>query len=526
MIIKDNTNKTLVIKYLKFLEKNEKQINFDEKESFKDEYEKYKSMFTNEELKLKELKINSHSQKEIFISLLKDIMDLNLQNKDNFKKDVKSKLKNWQLFNQPIDLSNKELYWNRNIFIVYYSLYNIFDDEDKNKDKVKDKLELIQKNIKSIIARDVFKQDYIINNIELLTSIMILIALPQSNLIIEFNLNLIETKDPNYNVEKELTKNNMIKTISKTGDIFYNIKINDKKYCLENFSLCIPNFILNINHDMRLSPIELKNYEEMKKEFNETINLEKMYIFLSKIICSKVFKDAFAILYPDYLKFPFQNEDVALKFLKQYFHFIPLKSLRSGAFTEKCSLEIHLLLKPREINIPSYFEDENKILIEKILYRGSIIKISSHEINHEFYNFFLMHSNGKIPLITPRKKYINENEGGKNMERLLFNKTIKKLSLIECLYLLNIKNYEKSLSEFKEGFYEIKQEDLMFDEKGLFPEFKKISKMDKFEEFSKKSYIRCDEEDGDSNPLDDCYIEDIEDVNDVLGFIREPSKLF
>ena len=79
MIIKDNTNKTLVIKYLKFLENNEKQINFDEKESFKDEYEKYKSMFTNEELKLKELKINSHSQKEIFISLLNDIMDLFLR---------------------------------------------------------------------------------------------------------------------------------------------------------------------------------------------------------------------------------------------------------------------------------------------------------------------------------------------------------------------------------------------------------------------------------------------------------------
>ena len=36
-----------------------------------------------------------------------------------------------------------------------------------------------------------------------------------------------------------------------------------------------------------------------------------------------------------------------------------------------------------------------------------------------------MHSNGQIPVETPRKQYIEEREGGKNMERLLFDRPMK-----------------------------------------------------------------------------------------------------
>ena len=84
-------------------------------------------------------------------------------------------------------------------------------------------------------------------------------------------------------------------------------------------------------------------------------------------------------------------------------------------------------------------------LFKKILYRGAVVKTSCHEINHEFYNILLMHTNGKVSLQTPRKQYIVEREGGRNMEMILFGRKIYKLSLLECLYLLNEKNYEKSL---------------------------------------------------------------------------------
>ena len=95
-------------------------------------------------------------------------------------------------------------------------------------------------------------------------------------------------------------------------------------------------------------------------------------------------------------------------FLNKYLHFIPFKSIRTGAITEKFSLEIFILLKVRAINISCDFDKAINDLIEKILYRGLCVVNCCNEINHEFYNIFLKHSNGKIPLEMPRKKFIDD----------------------------------------------------------------------------------------------------------------------
>ena len=137
-----------------------------------------------------------------------------------------------------------------------------------------------------------------------------------------------------------------------------------------------------------------------------------------------------------------------------------------------------------------------------------------------------MHSNGKIPINTPRKKFINENEGGNNMKKLLFNQKIKRISIKQCMYLLNEKNYEKSLPEFKKGFNELKKEDLKIDENdGIFKECNSILNMNNFEEISIKSNIKCNDEDINSDYLIDSYMDDIGIDNDILGIIRDPSKL-
>ena len=134
-----------------------------------------------------------------------------------------------------------------------------------------------------------------------------------------------------------------------------------------------------------------------------------------------------------------------------------------------------------------------------------------------------MHSNGKIPLQTSRKKYIAERESGRNMEVILFNRKIYKLSLIECLYLLNEKNYCKSLQDFRKGFNDLNYEDLIFDDNSSFKEFNQIFKIKNFMEIAKNTDITC-EENNESNVWKDTYIDDIEDVNDILGFIRDPLK--
>ena len=527
LLIKDNTNKLLVSEYLKFLEKN-KKLNFKNAESSNDEYEKYKIMFTIQELNsygLKELNIprnieKNSSEKKVFETLLSSIIKLDTKDSNSvlsFKDKVKQELNNLQLFNQPIDLLlNNELYWYRNKFTLLFALDKIIDD--------KKQLELMKNSINIIIEKKLLEADYIINNSNLLTSIMILIAIPQPIQLLEFNLNLIETLDPNYNVQKELETNKMNKLTDENDS--YAAKIKNKPVILCNASSsCINNFILNYKDNMNFEPIELKNYESMKEEFNKIIDFEQMYTFLSKIICSPVFKEAFYLLYPKYLVFPFKTEEDSLKFLKKYFHFIPLKSARTGAITEKFSLEIYYLLKTRKINISQYVKEEINILINKIFHRGALVKISCHEMNHDFYNIFLMHSNGKIPLETPRKKFIEEREGGKNMERLLFNQPIRKLTLKQCMYLLNLKNYGKSLKEFKEGFNELNIKDLKIEDKGIFHELNDIFDIDNFPQLSIESNVRCDDNDENSNFFSDSYVEDIEDVNDILGFIREPSKL-
>ena len=522
MVIKDNTNEELVIQYLKHL-KN-KAINFPEKESFQNEYEHYKKLFDNEKLKSNQFDEKGLLEKDNFISLLNEIKDLDIKNKDKIEKiktKVKNELENIQLFYQPIDLTNKELYWYRNILVIYFALDKIFNSKEKIQIKL---LYLMIENIKIIINRDIFNKDYILNNVELLTSILIIIIFPQVKNLTEFNLNIIESADPKYNYLEELNKNKMKSFRLNSKDIRYYYETDGKIKILENpSSACISNFILNINNGMQLDTIELNNYNNMIKEFNNIFDFEKLSEFLSIVISSRVFKEAFKILYPEYYKFPFENKSDTLKFLKQYFHFVPLKNY-TAAITERFSLEIFFILKIRKVYIPENLGDENNNLIKKILYRGSAIPISSHEINHEFYNIFLMHSNGTIPLETPRKHNIHEHEGGNNMEILLFNQPMHKISLLECMYLLNEKNYNKSLNDFKEGFNECKNEDL---KGGIFEEFNKILEIENFVELAKTSNIRCnDDNDSDSNILNNIFIDNLENSNDVLGFIREPSKLY
>ena len=513
MLIKDNTNKNLVAKYLNYLNDNKDQKEIKEEVNFENEYENYKIMFNKEELESYKLKNKLYSQKEEFINTLKDIMELESKDYNTFEEKAKKKLERLQLFNQPIDFTNKELYWYRNNFVLYHSLKGIFESKDPTNN-----INLMKENITNMNERGIFNKNYIMDNFELLTSVIYLVSFPQGNDIIQFNLNLIQTLDPenNNNKSQEIKLNKNKKPNS-----------NDNTSSLDDeHNKCMANIILNKDYKMDLQSIELKNYINMQAEFNDIIEFDKMKNFLSKMICSKVFREAFKILYPKEFQFPFEDEKDALSFLEKYFHFIPLKSSRSCAITEKFSLEIFYFLKAKTINIDTSLNNQNKNMAKKILYRGSVIVNCSHEINHEFYNIFLMHSNGKIPINTPRKKFINENKGGNNMEKLLFNQKIKRISIKQCIYLLNEKNYEKSLPEFKKGFNELKKEDLKIDENdGIFKECNSILNMNNFEEISIKSNIKCNDEDINSDYLIDSYVDDIGIDNDILGIIRDPSKL-
>ena len=118
MVIKDNTNKNLIKIYLQFIKSNEKQL----KEYYNDNYEPYKEESEYYSiLFLQDNKIDNHLnklfQKEAFITLLKEVVNIKKGTIDKFTKDINDKLKKFIIFNQPITYNNEELYWHRNIFI-------------------------------------------------------------------------------------------------------------------------------------------------------------------------------------------------------------------------------------------------------------------------------------------------------------------------------------------------------------------------------------------------------------------------
>lgn len=512
MLIKDNTNKDLIIKYLNYLQKYENKLKYEFIDKFNDEYNYYKIMFDDKELKDNNFVTKGrHSEKDLFFTILDSIRNIDINQdilKDQCFLNIEEKIKKIQIFNQPIKFENKELYWHRNCFIIYYSLKKIKDinDEEKRIETFK----LMQNSINNITNRKLFQKDYINNNKILLTCLLSLIALPQNDDYCNFNLNLIESKDPDKNAKLEKYQMN----ISNDNEKIYEQIIDE--------DICAKNLILKTEKKLDLEEIELKNYDEIEKYFKKIIDIEKVNKLLSKIFCSNVIKEAFKILYPAFYKFPFKDQNEALEFINDNFNYVPYKSLKTGAITEKYTLEVYYFLQAKKIFFNKANLNQEKInLINKIFYNSNAIKTNTHEMNHNFHNLLFMQSNGINTIETPRKNNVDISESGKNLERLLFKRCLYRMTLSECIYILNEKNYDKTLEDFREDFNDIKDKDLQFEKNGVFSEFNNIENFINDKLLLTNSIMVSDDNyDNDENDLSNFFIDNIEDDSDVLGFIR------
>ena len=124
------------------------------------------------------------------------------------------------------------------------------------------------------------------------------------------------------------------------------------------------------------------------------------------------------------------------------------------------------------------YDNENNLSSEeqlacKALNNGAIIEINFHELNHNFHNYYYCLENGNEPLKTPRKREMNEREGGNNMERILFGRVLNSLTLKKALYILNENNYKKSLNQFRKDFLRLK--DNTCECEGTFNEYSQIN---------------------------------------------------
>ena len=515
LMIKNNTNIKILQKYLKFLQNNEKNIKEIYKEYFKDEINFYKIAFSQNELNNKFDFAKSNSEFNEFLLLLDDIDKCKCDDDSlsKLKNKYSSDVENLSRFNQPIQFSNIELYWYRNRGLILYCLNKItLDKFELMKYCIREKIFYNKNNIKD----NIFNNYDIINDKTKLTFILLLIVLPQDKIICNYNINLLNSK--NYEDENKLInklksegfqsndkENYYFEFKNKTSEII-NIK-NDKSINVENVKL---NVINNLNLDRE----ELYNYEYFLKKYSTKIIQIKN--FLGNILQSKLFKEIFGILYPNDIKYPFNNKKDVIEYLDNYLNFIPFKSLTNNGATDKFTCEVYIFLKKKYYYIPNYFFNLNEDLIKlikELLYIAAIIKTSIHETNHNFYNYYYFSTNSSIPLKTPRKKEFDLRESGRFIELLMFNQVLHRINLSQALYILNENNYNKTVNEFNEGFNLLKDDDLKIE--GTFKEFNLIREYENFSKIDQETMISTEPSEK-INIQTDYFIE-ILDENDVLG---------
>ena len=464
LLIRDNTNKTLIKKYLNFLNKNQEQLkNSFNIETYEDEIQYYKVCFKKEELNEYFNEQKELSEKESVINFLSNL--INIKNKMEFFEFKNNKidgLKNISFFNQPIDTNNEELFFYKNKIALYYDILN--------NDYIKyfEKFQLKQQLIKQILDKKLLNNNIIITNEDRLNLLIYLIIYPEDDATNQYLLNLLNSNKCNDNDIKEITEKTNFKLITIDGKEY--LKNNELEF--DNFEfLCKDNFIINYNNNNNIiiNKEELYSFEYLLNNSLSNDSLSKIKSFLKEILKSNVFEELFKLLYYDKYKDFFKDDDFVNEFIEKYFKFVPYKSSSKCGMTDRFSSKSYIFLEEKEIS-----KNITKKEIQDILKTGRIIVITIHEINHNVYSYIRHFFNYlNLPFESPRKRKVYEvREGGFYIELILFGKIINEITLAEIYYILNLDNYKKSLTEFQKGFMNLKNENLKIN--GIFSEFNKI----------------------------------------------------
>ena len=120
--------------------------------------------------------------------------------------------------------------------------------------------------------------------------------------------------------------------------------------------------------------------------------------------------------------------------------------------------------------------DTDDIKIDRIdsdAYKVSLTIVNSlHEIIHAEQDIIFFKGNNKYLILSPTRTVrkdkkgndIEIKEGGMSFEYLLFGKIVDRIDLFQCLYIMNEKNYDQNLAQFRENFQNIGK--LVKDSKG------------------------------------------------------------
>ena len=503
LLLIDNTNKDIVKLYLDFIKNNSDFIIENGLMSYEKEINKYKILFSEDEMKKIEITKKNKSQKTIFLDYINKIRQEIKENVNStkckfIKESANKKLNNLFLFNTPIEFDNEEL-----LYYKYY--YNIIDGISKiDDDGIMDYLKNKQKVLEYIINKNLYNKKEITSNKDKMNLLLLYLMNENFDNVLKegesINFNrLVQkmpvTKEDFYEYEKNsinilytkegksIKLNTLNQTITLTNfEELANKNVDEiKKICEKKTKYIVKrsvNKFINGNYDALDIPLEnaciqnlFNRNLEKKKEAIHFHNLETLMInneispyindiknFLLKLIDTNVYKQAIKKLFPDYYKCLDSNGNEDIKYyIKERIKFYPFQDLDISGITDKLSCSSFIpsinftVLQTRSLKIRDENKDTYKI--------GLTIVNSTHEINHANQCIIFFKGNNKNLINSPKRNTENNlevQEGGISLEYLLFGKIINEINLLECLYIMNEKNYEQDLDEFRKNFMNIR----------------------------------------------------------------------
>ena len=453
LLLLNETDKRFVRIYLSFLKENGAMIKNLGWNTYNEEINKYKIIFTKDEMDGIEKGIKTKSERIKFIEFIDKLSKINENNFDSIY--IQACNENIKFFNYPIEFSNQELFYYKLYILLIMRINSVRNNKDiSNDDK---KLYILEKSkiAKLVIREKILENKEIINNEDKM-NILIIILLYENldNKGESINLNrLLQTQKVNYEELYEYINTNKIGSIIKDKNELIIKKPNSKFFAIIPEDVCMKNLSKYLDYDANI--YVYNTLDSLLNKNDIILYVERIKKFLNVIIKSKAYKEAIKILFPknyDYLL----NLTNMKKCIESRLKFYPYQNLNNSGITDKFSCTIYIPIIFEGIKAPDEFYPALKV--------GAIVDDSLHEINHVNQNLLYFRGCDKSMFYSPKRPDL-KGDGGKNLVILLFGEKIVTLSIIQCFYILNEDNYDQSLNDFKKNFQNVTDSKIKFSEK-------------------------------------------------------------
>ena len=317
---------------------------------------------------------------------------------------------------------------------------------------------------KLVLNEKIFENEKIINSEDKMNILIILILfdkLDNNGESINFN-RLLQTNPVGFvELENYIKINNLGIITMNDGESKLNLKnrlgyseiieIDSNHVCLNNLKKGQLDYSMNINIFNTLDSLLQDNII--------LPYIKRIKQFLITIVNSNVYKEAIQKLFPKHNKYLLGThlEDIK-KCINDRFKFYPYQDLGDSGITDKFSCYTYIPILTFDLALKNP-------LFRLTLIISAVIEDSIHEINHLNQDIIYFKGNDKSLFFSPKRENLKGEDGGENLEEILFGRCVKKLKILECFYLLNESNYNQSLNDFKNNFENLYDNNIDFSEK-------------------------------------------------------------